>query len=207
MTNTTREGAADATDGADGAAGSPGALDGGSDGRDGRDGDDRDEPNEDTTFRTYADEEYGYRLVYPTDWVVEAEPSGGASFDAREGSAGAVVDVDEGIDLTLAEYVAAFLDELDSDEHVRALECLDRRDIALDGGGTGRVVEYTYLSGSRDERWRLTYLFACDGATGYTLGVDWNEADRLEEVAARIVESFAIDPTGSNGATDGVNGR
>ncbi|WP_231188365.1 hypothetical protein [Haladaptatus sp. DYF46] len=143
------------------------------------------------TFRTYTDDEYGYRIAYPAEWLVEAEPTGGASFGTRRGSAGAVVYVDEGLALTLGEYVAAFLDELAADEYVRAVEALNRRDVALEAGGTGRAVEYAYRN-AFDERWRLAYLFVLDGTTGYTLGVDWNDADRLEAVAARIVESFAL---------------
>lgn len=143
------------------------------------------------TFKTYTDNEYGYRVAYPAEWLVEAEPTGGASFGTRGSSAGAVVYVDEGLALTLGEYVAAFLDDLVADEYVRTVEVLDRRDIALEAGETGRVVEYAYRNAC-DERWQLAYLFVLDGTTGYTLGVDWNDADRLEAVAARIVESFAL---------------
>ena len=159
------------------------------------DGADEDDSDGTMRYRTYTDDEYDYRVVYPADWTVEAEPPGGASFGAQVGSAGAVVYIDEGINLTLGEYVAAFLDDLAADEHVRAVEALDRRDIMLESGGTGRAVEYAYQNGTVDERWRLMYLFVLDGTTGYTLGVDWNDTDRLEAVAARIVESFALGAT------------
>ena len=147
------------------------------------------------TYRTYTDDEYGYRLAYPAEWFVEGEPTGGTSFGTHEGSAGAVVYVDEGLDLTLREYVGAFLNDLAADDHVRETEALDRRDIALDGGGAGRVVEYAYWNELCDERWRLAYLFVLDGTTGYTFGVDWNDADSFREIAVRIVESFALGAT------------
>lgn len=163
------------------------------DGFDSDGGVDEDGSNGELTFRTYTDDEYGYRVVYPTDWTVEPEPPGGASFGAQVGSAGAAVYVDEGLDLTFGEYVAAFIDDLAADKHVRAIEALDRRDIALESGEIGRAVEYTYQNGICDEHWQLAYLFVLDGTTGYTLGVDWNDDDdRLEAVAARIIESFAL---------------
>lgn len=143
-----------------------------------------------TAFETYADDEYGYRLAYPREWLVETEPMGGASFDDPRGPAGATVSIDDGLDLTLAGYVDAFLDALADDEHVRALEALDRREVALKGGGTGRAIEYAYLSDG--ERWRLTYLFVCAGERGYVIGVDWNDEDDLDELAVRIVESFVL---------------
>lgn len=88
-------------------------------------------------LETYADDEYGYRLAYPTTWSAKREPAGGASFDDRTGSAGATVSVDEGVALTLAEYVADFLETLEADEHVRAIERLERRDRFLGNGGDG----------------------------------------------------------------------
>ncbi|MFC4989032.1 MULTISPECIES: hypothetical protein [Saliphagus] len=140
---------------------------------------------------TYVDDEYGYRLVYPADWRVEAEPAGGASFDDPRGSAGATVTVDDGVDCTLTAYVAAFLDALEADDHIGSLEALDRRDVALEGGRTASVVEYAYRSDG--ERWRLTYLFALAEGTGYVLGVDWNDEDDLDELATRVAESFALE--------------
>ena len=144
-------------------------------------------------FETYADDEYGYWLAYPTTWSAKTEPAGGASFDDRAGSAGATVSVDEGVDLTLTDYVAGFLKALAADEHVRAIEALDRRDISLKTGGKGRVIDYAYRGEPDGDRWRLTYLFVREGATGYVLGVDWNDDDGLDELAARIVESFVVD--------------
>lgn len=38
----------------------------------------------------------------------------------------------------------------------------------------------------------LAYLFVRDGVTGYTVSVGWNDADRFDMVAARILESFAV---------------
>ncbi|WP_137289178.1 hypothetical protein [Natronorubrum halophilum] len=146
-----------------------------------------------SSFETYADDEYGYRLAYPATWSAKAEPAGGTSFDDRTGSAGATVSVDEGGDLTLADYVAGFLETLAADEHVRAIERLDRRDVFLESGGMGRVVDYAYWGEPDGERWRLTYLFVREGETGYVLGVDWNDDDGLDELAARIVESFAVE--------------
>jgi hypothetical protein len=148
-------------------------------------------------YRTYSDDEYGYHIAYPAEWFVESEPPGGASFGTHQGSAGAVVYVDEGLDLTLGEYVAAFLDDLAADEYVSEVEALDRRDVALESGETGRAVEYAYRNGMCDERWRLAYLFVRDGTTGYTLGVDWNDADPFREIAVRVVESFALSATAS----------
>ncbi|ELY63211.1 hypothetical protein C492_07330 [Natronococcus jeotgali DSM 18795] len=144
-------------------------------------------------FETYADDAYGFRLAYPADWLVETEPAGGASFTDPRSSAGATVSIDEDLDLTLADYVAAFLKSLAVDEHVRVLEALDRRDVALEGGGTGRAIEYSYLSDG--ERWRLTYLFVRAGERGYVLGVDWNDDNDLDDLAAWIVESFAVETT------------
>lgn len=143
-----------------------------------------------TTFKAYVDNAYGFRLAYPADWLVEMESTGGASFDDPRGSAGATVSIDDGLDCTLAGYVDAFLDALADDEHVRALEALDRREVALEGGGTGRAIEYAYLSDG--ERWRLTYLFVRAGKRGYVIGVDWNDEDDLDDLAVRIVESFAL---------------
>ncbi|WP_207587221.1 hypothetical protein [Halomontanus rarus] len=164
------------------------------DGRaDGTDDDGMDGAGSIPAFETYADDEYGYRLAYPTTWSAKTEPAGGASFDDRTGSAGATVSVDDGVDLTLADYVAGFLETLAADEHVRAIERLDRRDVFLENGGTGRVVDYAYWGEPDGERWRLTYLFVREGETGYVLGVDWNDDDGLDELAARIVESFAVE--------------
>lgn len=147
------------------------------------------------TFSSSSDEEYGYSLRYPAEWIVEADESRRASFDPRRGPMGATVDVDKEIDLTLAEYVATLLNGLVADELGYVLECLDRRDIALDGRGVRRVVAYTYLSRMCNERWYLASLFVCDGKAGCTVGVDWNDADWLEAIAARIVESFALEAT------------
>ncbi|EMA52714.1 hypothetical protein C450_09603 [Halococcus salifodinae DSM 8989] len=169
-----------------------GRSDNSGDGIDSDGGADEDGSDGELTFKTYTDDEYGYQVTHPVDWTVEPEAPGGASFGARVGSAGAVVYVDEGLDLTLGEYVAAFIDGLAADEHVRAVEALDRRDIALESGETGRAVEYAYRNGMCDQRWQLAYLFVLDGTTGYTLGVDWNDDDRLEAVAVRIIESFAL---------------
>lgn len=144
-------------------------------------------------FETYADDEYGYRLAYPTTWSAKAEPAGGASFDDRTGSAGATVSVDEGVTLTLADYVADFLEVLEADEHVRAIERLERRDSSHETGETGQVIDCAYWSVPDGERWRLTYRFVREGGTGYVLGVDWNADDGLDELAARIVESFVVE--------------
>ncbi len=144
-------------------------------------------------FETYADDEYGYRLAYPTTWSAKTEPAGGASFDDRTGSGGATVSVDEGVTLTLADYVADFLEALEVDEHVRTIERLERRDSVLETGETGQVIDYAYWAEPDGERWRLTYRFVREGKTGYVLGVDWNDDDGLDELAARIVESFAVE--------------
>ncbi len=152
-----------------------------------------DEAGSTLSFETYADDEYCYRLAYPTAWSAQTEPAGGASFDDRTSSAGATVSVDEGVALTLADYVAGFLEALATDEHIRAIERLGRRDVFLGTGGTGRVVDYAYWGEPDGERWRLTYLFVREGGTGYVLGVDWNDDDGLDELAARIVESFAVE--------------
>ncbi|QLK27745.1 hypothetical protein HYG81_09135 [Natrinema zhouii] len=145
------------------------------------------------TFEMYADDEYGYRLAYPTTWSAKTEPAGGVSFDDRTSSAGATVSVDEGVALTLAEYVADFLEALETDEHIRAIERLERRDRFLENGETGQVIDCAYWSVPDGERWRLTYLFVREGGNGYVLGVDWNDDDGLDELAARIVESFAVE--------------
>lgn len=152
-----------------------------------------DRSTESMTFEAYADGAYGFRLAYPADWLVETEPAGGASFTDPRSSAGATVSIDEDLDLTLADYVATFLEVLADDEHVRALEALDRRNVALESGETGRAIEYTYRS--NEECWRLTYLFVRVGERGYVLGVDWNDDDDLDDLAARIVESFTVETT------------
>lgn len=55
------------------------------------------------------------------------------------------------------------------------------------------MIDCAYWSVPDGERWRLTYLFVREGETGYVLGVDWNDDDGLDELAARIVESFAVE--------------
>lgn len=146
------------------------------------------------SFTTYTNAEYGYRLAYPDDWLIEAELPGDASFGARDVSdAGAVVIVDERVD-ALEAYVEAFMDDLRADEHVHTFEPATRRDVQLESGQPGQIIECPYLADSPAETWRLMYLFTVvDGTTGYTVGVDWNDADPLREIAARILESFTVE--------------
>lgn len=160
---------------------------------DGVGAEERDGGGSTSAFETYVDDEYGYRLAYPAGWTVETESTGGASFDDPQRSAGSTVSVDDDVNLTLAAYVDAFLDAIVADDHVRALERLDRRDVALEGGRTGRVIEYAYRSEPDTERWRLTYLFALTDGTGYVLGVDWNDDEEIDDLATRIVESFVVE--------------
>lgn len=145
------------------------------------------------SFKAYEDNAYGFGLAYPADWLVETEPVGGVAFNDPRGSAGATVSIDEHLDCTLADYVTTFLEALADDEHIRALEALDRRDIALRGGRTGHAIEYAYLSDGG--RWRLTYLFVRVSERGYVLGVDWNDDDDFDDLATRIVESFTVEMT------------
>lgn len=141
-------------------------------------------------FSTYTDDEYGYSLAYPTDWTVERD-SDGTTFEAPRSSAGAVVFVEEG-GLTPKASAVAFLADLADDEHVHALDVLTRREIRLKTGQTGRIIECAYV-GDSHKRWRLSYLFVAVKSTGYTVGVDWSDAVDFETVAARIVESFAVE--------------
>lgn len=144
-------------------------------------------------YARYADEEYGYRVVYPTDWFVETEPVGGASFGARGmGDAGAVVFVDDGID-ALDAYVEAFMNDLRADDHIHAFEPATRRDLRLESGQSGQLVECPYVGDSPGETWQLMYLFTVVDGVGYTLGMDWSDDEAFGEDAARIVESFAIE--------------
>lgn len=147
---------------------------------------------ETVAFETYRNDEYGYRIAYPETWSVEGESGGGVSFDDPAGPAGATVSIDAGVGMTLVEYVESFLEEFATDEHIRAFEIRDRRELALVGGGCGRAIDCAYASEPRGERWRLTYLFVRVGETGYVAGVDWNDGDVLDDLATRIVESFAV---------------
>lgn len=145
------------------------------------------------SYATYAGEAYGYRIAHPADWSVEAEATGGVSFCANGASAaGAVVFVDEGVG-ALGEYVETFVETLRADEHARAFEPAVRRDVRLRSGHPGQVVECSYVGDAPDERWRLMYLLTVVDGTGYTVGVDWNDADPLRGTAALIVGSFAVE--------------
>lgn len=146
--------------------------------------------DDETAFRTYTDGEYGYSVAYPHDWVVEPDAGGGATFEAPRSAAGAAVFVEEG-ELSPETAATAFLGELDADEHINTLELLAQRDTRLQSGQSGRVVECAY-AGDAHERWRLSYLFVCADGTGYTLGIDWNDATGFDATAAAMVESFAL---------------
>lgn len=154
---------------------------------------DTDEAAGETTFETYRNDEYGYRIAYPADWSVEAESGGGTSFDDPRSSAGATVSLDVRVGITPVKYVKSFLGDLTADEHVRALEIRDRRELALNDGECERAIDGAYATEPRGERWRLTYLFVLDGEAGYVVGVDGNDGDGLDDLATRIVESFAVD--------------
>lgn len=148
---------------------------------------------DDTAFRTYTDSEYGYSVAYPADWSVESDSGGGATFETSRSAAGAAVFVEEH-GLSPVASAAAFLDELAADEHIRALEPLAQRDTRLQSGQTGRIIECTYVGDSCDQ-WRLMYLFARRDDTGYTLGIDWDDATGLDAMATMMVKSFALKAT------------
>lgn len=119
-----------------------------------------------------------------------------ASAGASTADVGAVVFVDRKLAVrgspSLQAYVAAFLDELRDDAHVHSLEVQSRRDVTLSGEWQGQVVECAYVGEGPAERWRLLYLFVVDGDTGYTVGVDWNDALPVGDLAATIVGSFDL---------------
>ena len=143
------------------------------------------------TLATYTDDEYDYTIAYPNDWSVEQDSGNGTTFEApAPSSAGAVVFV-ESDGLTATDAAAAFLDELDTDENVRALELLAQRDTQLENGQTAQVVECAYIDDSC-EPWWLSYLFVRDDDTGYTVGVDWNDA-AFDATAAAMLASFALE--------------
>lgn len=142
---------------------------------------------------TYTDAAFGYSVEYPTDWSADPDPDGGVTFaDPNSTAAGAVVFVDESVDSSPSSYAARFRETLAVDEHVHALERLDRRTVWLPAGHRGRLVEYAYVGDVPDDRWRLTYLFVVAGTTGYTVGVDWAADTGFEAVARTIVESFRL---------------
>lgn len=149
---------------------------------------DRDEDG--TVLRTYTDDEYGYSLAYPSDWPIELDPDGGTTFEIPWSGAGAAVFVEERRSTPEA-AAAAFLVELDADEYVHALELLAQRNVQLESGQTGWVVECAY-AGDFHERWRLAYLFVCAEDIEYTLGIDWRDTGEFERCAATILESFTL---------------
>lgn len=157
------------------------------------DGGTPDDVDSDEKFTMYTDEEYGYRVAYPTEWSVVLEPTRGASFGALAPSdAGAVVFVDESVE-NLHSYVEEFMTDLRADEHVHVSEPVTQRDVCLKGGHRGRVIECPYIGDTPTKTLRFVYLFAVVDGTGYTVGVDWNDDDSLDDVAAYVVESFALD--------------
>lgn len=157
------------------------------------DGGTPDSTDSDERFTMYTDEEYGYRVAYPTEWSVETEPTGGASFGALAPSdAGAVVFVDEPVE-SLQSYVEEFMTDLRADEHVHVSEPVTQRDVCLKGGHRGQVIECPYVGDTPTKTLRFVYLLAVVGGTGYTVGVDWNDDDSLDDVATHVVESFAVD--------------
>lgn len=142
---------------------------------------------------TYTDAELGYSVEYPAGWSADPDPDGGVTFtDPNSTAAGAVVFVDESVESNPSAYAARFRETLATDEHVHALERLDRRTVWLLSGHRGRVVEYAYVGDVPDDRWRLTYLFVVAETTGYTVGVDWAADTGFEAVARTIVESFRL---------------
>ncbi|EMA35794.1 hypothetical protein [Halococcus hamelinensis] len=151
------------------------------------DGGSSDEPE----FAVYTDDRYGYRLAYPADWSVESDLSG-VVLESRRSGAGAAVFV-ETTRFDPAACAATFLTELADDDHVHSLELRSHRERKPGDDHQGVVVDCTYV-GDSGERWWLSYLFARDDRTGYTLGVDWNDTTGFEATAERIVASFAFEP-------------
>ncbi|WP_049902760.1 hypothetical protein [Halococcus agarilyticus] len=149
---------------------------------------------DEAAFATYTDEEYGYTVSYPADWSAGVDAGGGATFEDPASTAGAVVFVDENVERDVAAYAERFEAELAADDHVHDVERLDRRTVWLPSGHRGRAVEYRYVGGAPDERWRLTYLFVVAGTAGYTVGVDWAADIDFEAVAWTVVESFSLTP-------------
>lgn len=145
------------------------------------------------TLRTYTDNEYGYSLAYPADWSVAPDLDGGATLETSRNAAGVAVFVEEDVGLTPKAFAAVFLDELDTDKHIHALELVTQEDVRLRSGQTGQLLECVYVSDSY-ERWRLVYLFVCDNDTGYTLRIDWNDNDttEFETTATAMIKSFAL---------------
>lgn len=147
--------------------------------------------NDEPEFAVYTDDRYGYRLAYPADWSVEPDPSG-VVLESRRSGAGAAVFV-ETSPFDPAACAATFLAELANDDHVHSLELRGHREREPGDDHQGVVVDCTYVGDSGD-RWWLSYLFARDDHTGYTLGVDWNDTTGFEATAERIVASFALEP-------------
>lgn len=145
-------------------------------------------------LQTYTDDENDYSLAYPTDWSVEPDMDGGATFEAPRSAAGAAVFVEKNVGLASKAPAAMFLDELDADEHVHALKLVSQEDIQLESGQTGQVLECAYV-GDSCKRWRLAYLFVRIDDTVYTLGIDWNDTAEFDTTAAAMVESFALGAT------------
>lgn len=148
-----------------------------------------------TELTTYTDERHGYSVAYPAGWSVEIDSSGVALDAPSHESVGAEVFVDN-VDGTLTEYVESFFEALAADDHVSAVERLDGRDVWLASGQRGHILECSYVVDSPGERWRLAYLFALAGATGYTVGVDWEASEGFTATAAEILGSFALERTG-----------
>ncbi len=145
------------------------------------------------TLRTYTGDKYGYSLAYPADWSVDPDLDGGATLETSRNAVGVAMFIEEGVRLTPKAFAAVFLDELDADKHIHALELVTQEDVRLRSGQTGQVLECVYVSDSC-KRWRLLYLFVCDNDTGYTLGIDWNDNDttEFETTATTMIESFAL---------------
>lgn len=143
-------------------------------------------------FSTYTNDEYRYSLAYPDNWSVEPDPDGGTAFEGP--AAGAAVFVKESGGMTPETSTAVFLDELDADKHVHALEVVAQRDTQLPSGQSARVVECIYTSDSC-EQWRLLYLFVHTDDTDYIVGIDWNETTKFDTPATAMAESFTLKAT------------
>ena len=150
----------------------------------------------DEAFRTYTDDEYGYTLAYPADWSVEPDPDGGVTFEAPESTVGVTVFVERGARLTPEASAEAFLAELRTDEHVRALELAAPRSVRSKTDQTAALIECSY-SDESCERWWLEYLFVRHENVSYTLGIDWSDTVSFGTTADAIVASFTLDATGS----------
>jgi hypothetical protein len=149
--------------------------------------------NDTPELTTYTDAELGYSVEFPADWSADADPDGGMTVEVPDSTAaGAVVFVDEHVANDPSAYADRFRETLAADEHVHALERLDRRTLWLPGGHRGWIVEYAYVGDAPDDRWRLLYLFVVARTTGYTVGVDWAADAEFETVARTVVESFRL---------------